>query len=61
MFLPESPLGPTLAPGGPVGLKAGGLPGQTDGLPLGNRVRVGLRGPGQDNEADRTEDRWMKG
>jgi len=34
-----SPLGPSLAPGGPVGLKAGGLPGQTDALPLGNRVR----------------------
>jgi len=34
-----------LAPGGPVGLKAGGLPGQTDGLPLGNRVqRLGLCG-----------------
>jgi hypothetical protein len=38
----------TLAPGpaaayvcscrGALGLKAGGLPGQTDGLPLGNRV-----------------------
>jgi hypothetical protein len=26
------------AAGGPVGLKAGGLPGQTDGLPFGNRV-----------------------
>jgi len=30
---------------GALGLKAGGLPGQTDGLPLGNRVqRLGLCG-----------------
>ena len=46
-------LGPRLAPGpaaayvcscrGALGLKAGGLPGQTDGLPLGNRVRVGQK------------------
>ena len=46
----EEELGPLqlhtyAAAGGPVGLKAGGLPGQTDALPLGNRVRVGLRGP----------------
>jgi hypothetical protein len=46
-------LGPRLAPGpaaayvcscrGALGLKAGGLPGQTDALPLGNRVRVGQK------------------
>jgi len=39
----EEELGPLqlhtyAAAGGPVGLKAGGWPGQTDALPLGNRV-----------------------
>jgi len=57
-----------LAPGGPVGLKAGGadrwpaMPGPAAAAYVCScRVRVGPRGPGQDNEADRTEDRWMKG
>jgi hypothetical protein len=36
---------PSGARGRALGLKAGGLPGQTDGLPLGNRVqRLGLCG-----------------